>query len=672
MNTTMKNQLFISLATFLLFLLPSCNDQLDMSPESSITPENYLWEESQLEAYAINRYGTLPVQTDSGPFASDNATDIQAGKDVPNEYVADQYKVGLSGGAWGFGEIYQINYFLNTVLPRYQADQISGNKEMIKHYIGEMYFFRALQYFGKLTALGDFPIVKTLLPDDKAVLTEASKRMPRTEVARFIIADLDSAIMMMKQDAPDGKKNRLSRPVAQLLKSRVALFEGTWLKYFKDTPFVPNGPGWPGAEKDYNKGYQFQAGSIDDEINWFLEQSIAAADEVASVIGLTSNSGILPQAVGETNPYVEMFGAIDMSSYEEVLLWKAFDRGLSIFNNIPVNASSANIAIGITRGMVNSYLMENGLPYYAQGSGYEGDESIAKVKAHRDQRAVLFLKEPGQLNMWINTDQGSHGVIKEPFLPNITNGTPQFRYNTGYTNRKGVNPDKALCDNWSGYNGYIVYRASEAYLNYMEAYYERYGILNDKALKYWQDLRRRAGVSDDIQKTIDATDMNWEAQFNWSAYSGGKLVDKTLYNIRRERACEFVGEGYRRNDLKRWRSMDQLITNPFHIEGFKVWGDYYKPLYEEAAKTDQTYELIYGVDNSKANVSSPDLSLYLRPYEIVRTLAYNGYIWHLAHYLDPIAIQHFKITSAGAEGYKDSPIYQNPYWPVVADTPAEK
>ena len=58
-------------------------------------------------------------------------------------------------------------------------------------------------------------------------------------------------------------------------------------------------------------------------------------------------------------------------------------------------------------------------------------------------------------------------------------------------------------------------------------------------------MRTRAGVSDDIQKTIDATDMNKEAQANWGAYSAGKLVDKTLYNIRRERCCEFMGEGYR-------------------------------------------------------------------------------------------------------------------------------
>lgn len=54
--------------------------------------------------------------------------------------------------------------------------------------------------------LGDFPIVRNTFMDDLQQLTEASKRMPRNEVARFIISDLDSAAMLMKPTAPDGKR----------------------------------------------------------------------------------------------------------------------------------------------------------------------------------------------------------------------------------------------------------------------------------------------------------------------------------------------------------------------------------------------------------------------------------------------------------------------------------
>ncbi|MGL5562183.1 MAG: RagB/SusD family nutrient uptake outer membrane protein, partial [Tannerellaceae bacterium] len=239
----MKITKYILVATILSgysLAFTACNDNLDIAPPSSITPENYLWDEAQLEAFTVNRYGNnLPVVD---PFCSDGATDIQAGMGVPGKFTNTEWKVGATGGAWGFEELYNINYFINTVVPRHAQGKITGNPEMINHYIGEMYLFRALQHFGKLKSIGDAPIVKTNYPDDKAMLIEVSKRMPRTEVARFIIADLDSAIYLMKDNAPDGNRNRLSKPVALLVKSRVALYEGTWLKYFKDTPYVPNGP----------------------------------------------------------------------------------------------------------------------------------------------------------------------------------------------------------------------------------------------------------------------------------------------------------------------------------------------------------------------------------------------------------------------------------------------
>ena len=68
-----------------------------------------------------------------------------------------------------------------------------------------------------------------------------------------------------------------------------------------------------------------------------------------------------------------------------------------------------------------------------------------------------------------------------------------------------------------------------------------------------------------------ATVMAKEAENDWGAYSAGNLIDATLYNIRRERRSELIAEGLRYMDLCRWRSMDQLMTTPYHIEGFHLW-----------------------------------------------------------------------------------------------------
>ena len=124
--------------------------------------------------------------------------------------------------------------------------------------------------------------------DEQGLLVGASKRAPRNEVARFIIQDLDSAIMLMQPTFKN--KNRLSSTVAQLIKSRVALYEASWLTYHKGTPFVPGGSGWPGATMDYNSGFTID---IDSEIDYFLAQAMESAKEVAEIAPLTQNSSAM-------------------------------------------------------------------------------------------------------------------------------------------------------------------------------------------------------------------------------------------------------------------------------------------------------------------------------------------------------------------------------------------
>lgn len=648
----------------LVGLLVSCNDFLDREPLSQITPESYLNEESQLAAYANKLYpDILPSYAgNSTGFLSDIHTDIGvylSGYD--NRFVPGEWKVSQSGGNWEFSKIYSLNYFLEKVLPLWKENKISGIKENIDHYVGEIYFLRALMYFKKVDTYGDYPIITTVLTDEKEVLTEASKRFPRNEVARFILSDLDQAISLLQESSPDGKKNRISQDCAQLLKSRVALVEGTWLKYFKNTAFVPGGEGWPGKSKGYNANYQYPSGSIDNEIDYFLGQAMEAAMAVADKIPLVENNGVLQQSVTDpVNPYHDMFGAEDMSVYSEVLLWRQYDKGLGISHNIPQFAQLGNAGMGLTRGYVNSFLMANGLPIYAPASGYAGDDLISDVRKNRDGRLWLFLKEPGQKNILYESSEGSHSTLVEP-IPDITNGALTYGYPTGYALRKYNNYDQKHGAADKAFTGCITFRAVEAYLNYMEACYEKNGVLDKKAESYWKSIRRRAKTDEDFTKTIAATNMSEEAKNNWATYSGGRLVDATLYNIRRERSSELIAEGFRYLDLRRWRSMDQLITTPYHVEGFKLWG----PMQKWYDKPDGGTLLIYGLDNSAANVSDPAISEYLRPYEISsKSWVLEGYRWTMAHYLSPIAVQHFLITSDNND-VSTSPIYQNPGWPTI-------
>lgn len=116
-------------------------------------------------------------------------------------------------------------------------------------------------------------------------------------------------------------------------------------------------------------------------------------------------------------------------------------------------------------------------------------------------------------------------------------------------------------------------------------------------------------------------------------------------------------EGFRMNDLKRWRALDQIKN--YQVEGFKLWG----PMQYNYVDSQGNSSLIpEGTEGKTANVSSPKNSEYLRPYQIVKTsnLVYDGYNWCDAHYLSPIAMQHFRITATDPENGETSVIYQNP------------
>lgn len=625
----MKKYIYILLTVLLIGSFTACNDFLDREPLSNLSPEGYFKNASQLQAYADKLYPSiLPASSGTsnsyGVYSYDNGTDNQIGQTPPSHFSEGEWRVPQNSGDWSFSNLYHLNFFFANVQPKYGEDlngsqnTIEGNLADIKHYIGEMHFLRALEYFNRYRKFGDYPIITEPLKDDMEILTEASKRSPRNEVARFILSELDKAAELMKDK--DMVKTRVNRDVALLMKSRVALFEGTWLKYFKGTAFVPNGDGWPGKTKDYNANYQFPTGSIDGEIEWFLEQAMSASKEVADKYknSLASNTGKIPQTKDELktpNPYFEMFSKDNLSDVKEVLLWKQYVQGVN-GHDLGLATNQGNFGIGVTRSYVQNFLMADGTPVYTHGSYadgdgyYMGDKEIKNVRENRDSRLSLFLKEPGQLYCIETTISIPTNAWKDEPVPQIISSSGQYLYVTGYALRKGGKWDSKYLVQNKDYSSFPIYRAAEALLNYMEASYEKTGSLDGNAREYWQILRCRALVDDNIDKTISATDMMKEAENDFGAYSAGKvLTDATLYNIRRERRSEFISEGLRYMDLCRWRAMDQLITKSYIPEGIHLWNT---PMENWYVDKDGNSTLISD-GSSKANVSSKDDSEYLRP-----------------------------------------------------------
>lgn len=659
----MKKYIILLVLTLFVGMLTSCDDFLDREPLDQVTPQMYFKTAEELSAYTIRDYPFTTVTNAYGInlFGLDNHTDNQAGTGYPVFWQPGQKKVSAGVGSWDWARIRNANYFLENVLPKYENDEISGNKDHIKHYIGEMYVIRAYNYYQKLVTYGDFPIVTEVLPDEESVLIEASKRKPRHVVARFILDDLDQAVTFLMDNPPNGK-NRISKNVAYLLRARVALFEGTWEKHHKGTAFVPGGPGWKGNSADIS-GF-----NIDSEIDFFLTEAMNSAKIVADkMVDLlaenTDTSEGMNVDLQSLNPYYTMFCDENMEGYDEVLMWKRFSKLAGITNNLQMELERNGGGSGWTRGLVNSFLMRNGLPVYASGSGYDADwekEGINKTLENRDSRIQIFTKKPGDVNFYKNDGTSDLSTIRFLF------GDAGSQALTGFIIKKGKHYSQTMAqDHDSGTSGGIVFRGAEALLIYMEASYEKNNSIDATASKYWRALRTRAKVDPDFDKTIAATVMSEEAKGDFGAYSHGQLIDATLYNIRRERRNELSAEAFRWDDLKRWRAMDQLKNNPYRIEGMLYWGSKYEEELEDLAI----------VDPERGNISSPDLSNYVLPYEKItvnNTIAtQKGFLFTPAHYLEPIGMDVFRLTASDKTDFSTSIVYQNPGWGLQAATGPE-
>lgn len=665
--------------------IASCNDFLDREPLTSVTPEVYFQTADQVGAYVLNYYQDNlidsrsqslfhPFNWRSGTTVNDDQTDNLLSISGNLSYFAGNKEVPSGKtlqGALSRARVW--NWFFEKVLPKEKEGSIQGDAAEISQYIGEAYFFRAMSYYFALVRYGDFPIITEVLPDEAPILKEKSIRTPRNEVARFILSDLDQAIGRLHEQGY-ANNQRINKQVAQLFKSRVALFEATFEKYHRGTGRVPGDDTWPGKNMPYNQGKTFD---IPGEIDFFLTEAMNASKAVADHCQLTENSHVMNPELGQIsgwNPYFEMYGSTDLSKIPEVLLWKEYSGSLNgATHDAPYILSCGGDHLGLTHSYITSFLMKNGLPWYANGSGYKGDTSVSLEKEGRDERLQLFvfgekdvhgsdLKDPAVAKANAVTHIDTLRIISE---------SAETRDLTGYRPRKYYSYDfnqyyatQQICT-----TGAVVFRAGEAYLNYIEACYEKNHSLDNTATNYWKAIRRRAGVSEDLAETDRNTDLDKEANIisgtvygDLAVYSGDQKVDVTLYNIRRERRCEFISEGMRWDDLKRWRSWDLAITGHYMLEGMNLWDEAYKTYVDKDGKS-----TVIADGTTNANVSPKEISKYLRPMGLTKTNneLYDGYTWRKAFYLEPIGTQDLSLTATDPTNVSTSTLYQNPYWPMT-------
>lgn len=497
---------------FITFCLFSCNESfLQRYPKDQVSEEQYWNTANDLESYVNSFY---PNAFDDGglwtlTYGRDGGTDNMVLSNFPSDLAGS--RVIPSGGGWSYSMIRRVNYFLEN----YNKIEESGiSFDTYKQFVGEAHFFRAFYYFSLVKDFGDIPYYTNVLTMDSDEELYAS-RTPRQVVVENIIEDLDKAIEYMSS-GPNREGTRLNKEIAQLFKSRVCLYEGTWEKYHQGSVF-----GVPNSKEDV-----------------FFEMAANSALDI-----IESGKYSIYNPGNSEDSYFNLFNQLDYSSNPEVMLWEKYSEkyGNERIHNHQ-NPLLTGGSTGFTKSLIDSYLCKDGLPI-ASSSLYSGDQSLIEVSQNRDPRLSQTIWITGQ-----PIRIGPNGDVTRVFERSILQG--QNACTTGYQTKKGAQiQEKFLVGGeWISTIGTIYFRFAEVLLNYAEAKAEL-GVLtqNDVDVSI-NKLRDRVGMPHLILEDIPI-DPNWSFP----------ELTPVINEIRRERRIELVAEGFRKDDLFRWRAHQLFI-----------------------------------------------------------------------------------------------------------------
>lgn len=507
--------------------LTSCNDSfLERGPQS-LNPQSYWVSVNDLKTYANAFYSLIPGGVS---VLDDTDSDNQVPNGI-NTFLWGQYVVPTEGGLWSKGSwqnIRNINYFMT----HYQ--QVKGSEADINLYVAEMRFFRALEYFNKIKLLGDVPWLEKDLNVDSPELY--GPKMKRNQVFAKIIEDLDFAIQWLPEDGRE-EANRLNKDIARHVKARFCLNEGTHYKYHTEL------------------GY-------DGEANQWLKM---AADESDALI--QSGKYEIYNTGKPNEDYFNLYRIDDKSNLKEAVLYVDYKADIREHN---MAAAGREAGCGFSKDFVESFLCSDGLPI-SLSEKYQGDADMRKETANRDPR----LKQ--QILTYDFPTNVSDDLKDSTFVSSEEEFITQHCF-TGYRPIKGFNPiySQALYMK-SAFDG-IAYRYAETLLINAEAKAELGTLTQADLDKTINELRDRVGMPH-LTLAVGFNDPKWP---NW-----GYSLSPVLQEIRRERRIELAGEGFRFDDLKRWKA-GQLLNNVMTYVGKR--------------KPDGTLAIVY------PNYTNPDLS----------------------------------------------------------------
>lgn len=506
----MKKIIYIALVG--LAFLSACTNSLDLQPLSQISPDNSFANENELRLFVLSFYDSMLPNADGEEKAFTSLYTENSDNIVLNSLdpkLSGNRTVPVSGGGWSWETLRNVNYFLQN----YQRGGVAPG--ITDKYVATARFFRAYFYANMVARYGDVPwYSKPIEATDTQLLTKG--RDPRAVVMDSVLLDIDFAIAHLPANQSFSEVNRWT---ALALKSRLCLFEGTFRKYHTEFKL-------PDSDR-------------------FLKQAADAAEELI-------DKG--PYGIYSSSPdkaYTDLFHALTVNA-TEVILARPYSASLQIFHNVNYYTVSPSFGKpGLEKKLVNSYLMRAG-SRFTDRTGYEKLEFFDETK-DRDPRLSQTVRTAGYKRV--------DGVTA---LAPSYSGTV-----TGYQLTKFVTaaPNDA---NGKSPNPLPIFRYAEVLLNFAEAKAELGTLTQTDLDKSIKRLRDRVGMPP-LNLTAANTHPDSYLSAQYKQVKGSNLG--VILEIRRERRIELVMEGFRWNDLMRWKE-GHLLAQQYKGAYFPGAGNY--------------------------------------------------------------------------------------------------
>ena len=489
---------------------------LDLDPKDQIADGNYWQEASDFKLFANQFYGWTRDFSNSVYDAphSDKRSDLILDKSGTNVYSngTNSIPTGDNNYTDNYNRIRRTNILL-------QKAESYGNQSDIEQYIGEAKFFRAYCYFELLQLYGDVIITKKPLDVTDPEMNVA--RNDRSEVVDFMIQDLkDAAGQLPLTSAVEN--GRVGSEGAWAFLSRVALYEGTWQKF---------------------RGNEARGKELLD----------VAAKAAKGVINSKNFSLYTPAILGDSaQKYMFILEDVKSNpagllkaSNTEYIFSRRHDETLNPIGKNITKECLAN-AQQIAQKFAALYLCQDGLPIEKSSLYlFKVDGIIAHEYQNRDNRMLYTLCVPGGY-YWSNENSRVNWTsdAADKASASIKGYSPAN--GSGYANQKWA-AERKVQTNSEGYD-YPVIRYAEVLLNYAEAVYERDDAISDDDLNISLNLVRNR-----INKSMP------KLSNNLVTANGLNMREE----IRRERTVELFNEGFRIDDLKRWKTAETEMPKDF-------------------------------------------------------------------------------------------------------------